>query len=195
MNARSPVEVVRGGGVLHVPVELRIVLADHHETIRLREGQRLEEHRVDRRKDRRVGADGDRERHDCRAGERRVTAQSARRMPQVVERFLDPARAATIAVRLAQLVDAAERDACASPRFIGRHAERDVLFRLALDVERHFVVQFGVGLPAAQEIAQPVSQGVEHGLVLRWFRESIRPRQRTGATSRSLRRARAVPWR
>src|SRR3954467_1303460 len=94
-----------------------------------------EQERVHEREDGRVGADANRERQHDREAERRMLAQRARGMPEVLQHGLEARRAAAIPALLLGPLDSAEGEPSASKRLVRLDARSRVLLGFALDVK------------------------------------------------------------
>ena len=96
---RKCAEIVQGHGVEHIVLPPRHVLGDRiriadtgvklapelHDPVGLRIGQRLEEHGVDHREDRGVGADAEGQRRQRNGGERGVPTHRTQRVAKIGE--------------------------------------------------------------------------------------------------------------
>src|SRR5262249_38258426 len=65
-----------------------LALMERHELLRLRKGQRIEQHAVDYRKERGVGSDAKRERHYYHGGGTGLLHQHSRAKAQVLKHFV-----------------------------------------------------------------------------------------------------------
>ena len=71
----------RGRTALSLPVRAH----EEHDVVRLRERQRLQQHRADDREDRGIGADAERQRRDRRGREHAVLAKHPERVSEILQ--------------------------------------------------------------------------------------------------------------
>jgi hypothetical protein len=128
-------------------------IGDPHldEPLRLDDRQLAESHRVDQLKDRRVGADAQRQRENRDRRERRVQPQQAGTVLEVLDDgFDEPECVHTIDV-LADERRVPELPECHSPRIRRREAAGDVVVGFDLDVGPELAAPFIVPEPPPQK--------------------------------------------
>ena len=116
--------------------------------------QAAQAHRVEQLEDRRVGADAEGERGDRDHREADVVAERARRVAQVAGEPIEPADAVHLVDLLADAGEVAQLAAGGVASVGGRHAARDVVGRLdleiALELASAFAIPAGPGEPSRQ---------------------------------------------
>ena len=132
----------------------RMLLGDADQPVRVRVGKGAQQHAVDDREDRRVGADPERERDECRGGEAFVAPHGPQGESGICNERLQPVRGPGFPDPLPDGADAAERALGGAARLVGRHPTLDVLLGLDLDVGADLRLEIGV---AAAEPPHDVS--------------------------------------
>jgi hypothetical protein len=117
--------------------------------------KRFQQHAVDHAEDGGVGADADRQRHQCDAGERRTAAQGAQRIARIADHILEPGKPALIAQCFHRLRQAPGVDPCRPLGAIGRIASAACRVRRQREVRTQFVFEVAVDAPAAHGLPEP----------------------------------------
>ena len=158
------------------------------------QGRRPEEEPVDDREHRGVGTNAERQRQYHGDGESRPIAQAAERIADVLSAPVEPADAPRIALRLAEALHAAERDACPPPCFVRRQSlGTHQLLGFHFEMEADLVVQFAVDGSAVEQRAEPpleLRSAIGHrNASVSWREVLARPRPQRGATPSARRQA------
>src|SRR6185437_3506506 len=114
---------------------LRVGVGEKDQLLRILDRQIFQQHSIDDRENRRVGADAKRQREHCNRGEHGRFAQDAQAVADVLSGNFEEVQTPRIAALLFDLVGAADRKASAAARLFKRHAGRDKLFHLPVEVE------------------------------------------------------------
>ena len=142
--APLPVGPVGGRRDVPRPAPKRIRLEDPDQFVGILVGQRPEQHRADDAEDRGAGADADGERGDRNRRERRVFAQRAESVADVLQRGLDERQAAVVAVRFLNLHRSSETQDGLAPRLIERQTAPDVIVGEHVEMCGHLVLELRV---------------------------------------------------
>ena len=123
---------------------------DGHDAIGVgRARQRVEEDRPHPAEDRRVRADPERERENCRRREGRIAPPRSEAIPHVLHERRDERNAARVAAVVLVVLDAAELGAGTPTRDVRRDASRDQVLGVGLDVEAQLGVHVALHAPTA----------------------------------------------
>ena len=121
-----------------------------------RDRKRAQQHGVDQRENRRVGADAEGQRHDDHRGEAGIPAKLPHGVPEVAPRRFDWRDAAGIAALLFDLFQAADRRTGAPPCVIFRGTAGDEPGGLAVEMLLELLDQVPLHRPAPEDCPQPV---------------------------------------
>ncbi len=122
--------------------------------LRIRGGQRTQQHRVNLGKDRCIGADAERKREDDDSGKARRSAQHAQRVTKVLLGLLDPKQRPLIAMGLLRLLYAAVCALRRDLRFFRRHAATLKVFREQSEMRCDLARKFLLRAVVAEETAE-----------------------------------------
>ena len=130
---------------------------DEEQLLRIFDRQCLDQHGVDEREDRRVGADPESERQQGDECERRRPAQEPERVADVAAQFVDESQADGVAAFLPARFDAAELGERTPAGFVLRHTSPAQIRLVELEVGPHFGLHltFEVSAPGADSKPRP----------------------------------------
>jgi hypothetical protein len=129
-----------------------------------------------------AGAERDRER---RGDEQHWLAEErAKGVAEITREILDDCDAARVARLFAHTLDSAECAERHAPAFGGRHASRDILFDLMLDMRAQFTIELGVDARGMDERADTRANDVDPSLQRR-HDQAFRSVRRIAADRRS----------
>ena len=134
--------------------------ASHTRTMRsgIGEGEWLQQHRIDQAEHRRIGADAERQHADGDEGEDRIARERREAVADVLDRVLEPADPAAVAMRVLHLGDAAESLPGSVACVLRREPRGDGVAFGKLEVRQDLVVQllFEPAVPDQRE--QPLHE-------------------------------------
>src|SRR5215472_5100610 len=123
--------------------------------LRIANRQGAPQRRVEERKYRSVGSDAERKRQNSDRCEARRLAQHAETKAQIPNEVVNPIYTAGVAAFLFGLLDTAQVQPCAPPRFLACHPFCDVSLGCSFEVVTQFVIQFPVLLRPAKQRPYP----------------------------------------
>ena len=181
---------------------LQIGLKRGDQLLGMRVGQRLKQNRIHHAENCGVGADAQRQRQYRDGSEAGVFAQHAKCIARVLQKCLEPGRAAQFAVGLAQLRSPSQPDARRAPRLLRRHPPPNIFFGEHLEMAGQFALEILLGLrrpgtrrkPSANpqhDISWPASRR-RHHRITRAPRDSKRARSPRKSAPNSVPAYRAV---
>src|ERR1022692_4202419 len=139
--------VIKGTGV---PPVLVHVAGYDHQTVRLRNGEGLQQHRVQKRKYGRVRTDAQGQRENGDGHKCRGARQPTPSVTQIAPGIFDERHAARIAAGFLHLIETADVRERGAAGFVRQHAGGQVLLDLFLQVEAEFIGQLVFEAGAAE---------------------------------------------
>jgi hypothetical protein len=133
--------IAKVGQLYRIALDVRIVVADPDQALRMRARQRTQQHRVHHAEDRGVHADPEGKSQNDDRREPRIAAQHAETVPHILEQLLEPHPAPDLPRVFFHARDIAELAERRVARLFGRHAAFDIIARLPLDVVANVVVE------------------------------------------------------
>ena len=134
---------------------LPAAVVDEEQALRLRDGKRLQQQRIDEAEDRGVRADAERKRQDGDDRECRRSTQQPERIADISAQLVDDAQPEHLPAFVSPGVDAAKRDPRQSVSFVGGDAAADEIGTVQIDMQSHLVLHLAIEIACQTRRAHP----------------------------------------
>ncbi len=124
-----------------------------HQSLRIADGERTQEHGIDQAEDGRVRADAEGQRQHRGYRECGASAHAAQRVAKVLRHAAGPSEGAPFAILFLGLLHATEAAQRGAPCLAGAHAGALIVFGLHFDMKAKFIVELTIETPLGKQAA------------------------------------------